>query len=451
MPNTSKNTLPQRYWQRWQDWLWRAPLQNLPRLSRYGIRFLRYVYVLIRDVLFAGLNLRAMSLVFTTFLGIIPLVALTFFILKMVNAENQLTTILHFLSQPFGNTFSQGITEPTHNIAQQLDPKVLGTVGIGFLLYIALTLIQKIESAFNFIWHIEKSSGLLRRLGDYLVMLIVLGISLSVMLSFLDSAMQYAWLRQILDIKEISDSLAWLNRIMPFLVMWGCISLAYWFVPNTRVHFSSAMYGALFSAILLNIIGWIFGAFIATSSNYQAVYSGFAITVLMLVAIHLMWFAVLLGARLSYYCNDPRHLAREDNITKYHGRMRERLALTIMGLVGQRFNQPEQAAWTTIDLLDHLQAPDNAVLEVLDSLVAHGLLDYREGSSITLYPAYALEKMPISEVIVAVRSGCEAQGHTQYHEDSYPEVETIMSQLDTTITGAFALMTVHDMVAAKNS
>lgn len=436
-----------RHWQTARHWLWQRPLSAQSFWYKRLLILLRYTHLLVRDIVYGGLNLRAMSLVFTTFLGIIPVVALTFLVLKMVNAEDQLPKILNFLTAPFGSTFSQGITEPTGDLTPQLDPKVLGTIGVGFLIYITLTLIQKIESAFNFIWHIEKSRGLLRRLGDYLVMLILLGITVSVLLSFTDSAMEYAWLRQILDIKEVNSSLIFLNRLTPFLVLFGSITLAYIFIPNTRVKLSSALIGALLATVLLNIIGWLFGSFVATSSNYQAVYSGFAITVLMLIAIHLMWFVLLLGGRLAYYCNDQRNLMLDDAPNKFHGRIRERLAITIMSLVGQQFSSPEQTtAWNLQSLADHLHAPEDAMLDVIDALVGHGLLDYREAEVTTLHPAFALEKISLKQVMDAVRAGSEQHWYSQRDRPNHPEVDAVLGQIENALTSTLTQTSVQDLV-----
>lgn len=437
----------QKHWQKARHWLWQRPLAGQTFWQRRLLIFCRYTHLLIRDTAYGGLNLRAMSLVFTTFLGIIPVVALTFLVLKIVNAEDQLPKILNFLTAPFGSTFSQGITEPASDIAPQLDPKVLGTIGVGFLIYIALTLIQKIESAFNFIWHIEKSRGLLRRLGDYLVMLILLGIAISMLLSFTDSAMEHVWLKQILDIKAVDNSLILLNRLTPFLVLLGSITMAYLFIPNTRVKLSSALSGALLAGVLLNIIGWLFGAFVATSSNYQAVYSGFAITVLILMAIHLMWFVLLLGGRLAYYCNDERNLIVDDAPDKFHGRIRERLALTIMSVVGQQFSAPDQTVpWSLQTLADHLHAPEDAMLDVIEALEKHHLLDCREAEQTTLHPACALDKISLKQIVDAVREGSEQHWYGQRDRPDHPEVDTTIGQIENALNETLADRTVQNLI-----
>lgn len=442
-------SLAKNQWQQLRQALWQTHLSEQPFWKARLLILLRYIHLLVRDILQGQLNLHAMGLVFTTFLGIIPIVALTFFVLSIVNAEEQLPHILSFLTQPFGDKIAKAITEPAMTIAPNLDPKVLGSIGIGFLIYTAVTLIQKIESAFNFIWHVDESRGLLRRFGDYLVTIIVMGITLSVMLSLLDTATESSWLKDILNIEEVSSGLNALNIATPFLVMLAATTFGYIVMPNTKVHFSSALTGSLFATVGINIIGWIFVSFISTSSNYEAVYSGFAITVLVLIGIHMMWVVILLGARLAYYANDPRHLVADTTPDKFHGRTRERLALLIMQLVGCQFNNPNnKEPWTIHSIADYLHVPDRAVAEIADTLTAHHLLDQRADDTTTLYPSFALEHMTVKQVFDAVRNDSEHHWFSQRNQPQHPEVEAVIGLIEQCFTDTLGQTSLQSLVLA---
>ena len=62
----------------------------------------RYVFVLVRDLMEGQLSLRAMSLVYTTLLSIVPLLALAFSVLKALGAHNALEPVLLELLRPLG-------------------------------------------------------------------------------------------------------------------------------------------------------------------------------------------------------------------------------------------------------------------------------------------------------------------------------------------------------------
>ena len=59
------------------------------------LRVLRYPYALIRDLWKGDLNLRAMSLVYTMLLAIVPLLAFAFSVLKGKGVHQQLKPLLY--------------------------------------------------------------------------------------------------------------------------------------------------------------------------------------------------------------------------------------------------------------------------------------------------------------------------------------------------------------------
>src|SRR6056297_1880690 len=56
-----------------QQFLWSPQFANLPPVPAFGIAFLRYTYAVVRDLMSGQLTMRAMSLVYTTLLSIVPL------------------------------------------------------------------------------------------------------------------------------------------------------------------------------------------------------------------------------------------------------------------------------------------------------------------------------------------------------------------------------------------
>src|SRR5277367_4453687 len=71
------------------------------------LRWLRYPAALIRDWLSGELNIRAMSLAYTTLLSLVPLMVFSFAILKGVGARGDLRFILHEFFRPVGGAAAQ--------------------------------------------------------------------------------------------------------------------------------------------------------------------------------------------------------------------------------------------------------------------------------------------------------------------------------------------------------
>src|SRR5262245_17774658 len=71
------------------------------------LRILRYPYALIRDLLRGELNLRAMSLVYTSLLSVVPLMAFAFSIFKGLGVHRDLEPIIFEFFRPVGDNATE--------------------------------------------------------------------------------------------------------------------------------------------------------------------------------------------------------------------------------------------------------------------------------------------------------------------------------------------------------
>lgn len=87
-------------------------------------------------------------------------------------------------------------------------------------------------------------------------------------------------------------------KLMSFGLLFSMFTFIYMVLPNTKVKFSSATKAALISAILFEILQWVYLAFQIGVSNYNAIYGSFAALPLFLFWIQSSWFVVLLDQNL---------------------------------------------------------------------------------------------------------------------------------------------------------
>ena len=129
----------------------------------------RLLYQVGSDFMKGDIALRAMSLVFTTLLAVVPLLAVSFSVLKGFGVKNKdlIESYLLPLLEPLG---AQGVEVMSRVIefVENIKVGVLGSLGLALLFYSAFSLIQKVEQAFNNIWRLKQSRTLLRRMSDYL-------------------------------------------------------------------------------------------------------------------------------------------------------------------------------------------------------------------------------------------------------------------------------------------
>jgi len=152
--------------------VWTRDLTNAPYWQLAGIRFLRIMAMVLRDLQGGMLTLRSMSLVYTTLLSFVPLLAVSFSVLKGFGVRDKIEPMLLNLFESLGEP---GI-EITHNIVgfvENMKIGVLGALGLGMLMFTVISLVQKIEAAFNFTWRLSSTRNLSQRFSNYLSVVMV--------------------------------------------------------------------------------------------------------------------------------------------------------------------------------------------------------------------------------------------------------------------------------------
>ncbi|MBT8406355.1 MAG: YihY family inner membrane protein, partial [Deltaproteobacteria bacterium] len=303
--------------------IWEGDLSSLPWWKNWLSKVLRMFYVVIRDLLEGQLTLRAMSLVYTTLLAMVPLLAVSFSVLKGLGVHNQIEPLLLNFLKPMGE---RGV-EMTSRIIGFVDgvkAGVLGTLGLAFLIYTVISLIQKIELACNDTWHVSRSRPLAQKFSDYLSVILIGPVLVFSALGITASVMSTAVVQKIVAIKVFGSLLELGTKLVPYLLMIAAFTFVYIFVPNTRVRFRSALTGGLVAGVLWEASGWGFASFVVKSAKYTAIYSGFAVIIMFMIWLYLSWLIVLVGASVAYYHQHPESMTAHRRELQLSNRTQER-------------------------------------------------------------------------------------------------------------------------------
>jgi membrane protein len=249
---------------------------------------LRYPFALIRDLLTGDLNLRAMGLVYTTLLSLVPLIAFAFAILKGLGVHRDLEPLIFEFLLPIGERAGE-LTAQIMEFVDNVRGGVLGSVGLIFLLYTVVTTIQKLESAFNFAWHVERPRSMLRRISEYLSLMVIGPLFLVIVFGLFSAVASHDVMRWLTSHEPGGTVIRGLGELGPYLFVTGMFTFLYLFVPNTRVQLKSALAGGLVAGILWAASGVIFAKIVAESTRMVAIYAGFAIFLAALIWNYLSW------------------------------------------------------------------------------------------------------------------------------------------------------------------
>jgi len=390
-----------RLLQELQDRLWQPAPPGRSRPVRLLYHAGRVVDRLLDDIYAGRLNLYAMSLVYTTLLSIVPVLAVSFSVLKAFGVHNQLEpTLLTFLA-PLGAKGIE-ITQQVITFVDNIKVGVLGALGLGFLIYTVISLMQKVEEAFNYIWRTRGERSLSRRFSDYLSVILVGPVLVFTAMGITGSAMNTGAMQWLATHEPAATLITIGSRLVPFLLVVAAFTFVYKLIPYTRVTLRAAFMGALVAGVLWESAGLAFASFIAASTRYTAIYSSFAIGILAIIWMYLAWLILLVGCRIAFYQQHPEHLWLRETDTAMSPRQVEALALRAMIHVGKHFD--DGGGMIDIHALVGATGSTQPMLErVLAGLEAAGLLVPVEHSEPAWVPGAPLARITLADILGAVR------------------------------------------------
>jgi len=379
-----------------EHWLFDLPEAVGGQPMRWVAAPLRYLYALLRDLARGDLGLRAMSLVYSTLFAIVPVIAVAFAVLKAFGYHRELEPVLFEFLRPLGD---QGyrLTASIMGFVENVRGTLLGTIGFAFLLYTVVSMIQKVEEALNFNWHVDRPRSLARRISEYLVVMLI-GPAIAVMAMVLLASIEASSV--VAKLSGLAGGGTDRGHFAPYVMVVSLFMFVYLYMPNTRVRLWPAFVGAVSGGVLWAAVGALFARIVVYSAKTAAIYAGFAVVLLFLVWLYLSWLILLLGAQLSFYVQHPEHLRTGHEDIPVTGALRERLALSVMFLVGERFIAGG-ARWSINDLAERLDVPGTVLGELLSALEAHELVLTAEDD--TVAPARDLKAIRLDEILNAIR------------------------------------------------
>ena len=443
-------------------------LFDFPRDSKRPLhlllRLLRYPYALVRDLLRGDLNLRATSLVFSTLLSIIPLIAFSFAVLKGLGFHRHLEPLLYEFFRPLGAQ-ATGLTDQVMGFVERTQGGVLGSLGLALLVWTVAGTVQKIEEALNWIWRVERPRSLARRLSDYFGIIVlgpVLLVSLVGLFSAIDGALPW---RSWAHLPWTATLHRTLVAAEPLVVVTVVLTAVYQWLPNTRVRWRHALVGALLAGAAWSACGSAFARLAVYSTQMMAIYAGFALVLLVLGWLWLNWLILLLGAQLSFYLQHPSHLRRGHLEVRPTARLQERLALSTLWLVADSFlhgRGPDNATaatpstdgndndsrplrgWRAMDLAERFDVPGSVLAPVIDALVEHQLIV--EADDDRLLPARDLGVLRLQDALTAVRLGRREDERLLHKAHTLPVADRFADAVEAAVERALDQRTLRELL-----
>jgi membrane protein len=171
-------------------------------------------------------------------------------------------------------------------------------IGLIFMLYTVLMLMNNVEETFNQIWQVSNTRPIIRSLTNYLAMfllfpiIIIVSTGLSIFMATLaDKAENFVLL---------GTAVGKLLDLSPFILLSILFVILYVYMPNTKVKLSCAIVPGILAGIAMQILQLVYIYAQLWVTSYNAIYGSFAALPLFMLWVQFSWTICLFGAQLTY-------------------------------------------------------------------------------------------------------------------------------------------------------
>lgn len=385
-----------RWTQFWTEGLWNFSLDETLGWRRFFYRWLRIISLSVRCFITDRCVLRASSLTYYTLMSIVPMLTIFFAIARGFGVQESLreTLIEKFQEQRIAVLEMIAFAE---KLLDQTRGGLIAGIGAVLLFWTAIQLLSSIEEALNHIWDIHKTRSFRRMFSEYFSWLLLAPLLFVLSNSAAVLTLKYAeqWIGHI-------KPLFFLIKLTPYVLFWLLFSCLYFFLPNTKVRYSSAFIGGVVAGTLYFIAQWGYIYFQIGVSRYGAIYGSFAALPLFLIWVQVSWFLLLFGAEMSYAHQTIDTHEFESTATRASPNAKKIVSLWILHLAIKQFREKGKAI-TLSWLIRHHRIPDSLAKPILNRLCEIGLLiEMREDKS--YLPGRSTEQLRITDALVAIDS-----------------------------------------------
>jgi membrane protein len=279
-------------------------IKDWPSALKTSNAYLRYLFEQFKE---DRIIFHSGYLSYVTLLSMVPLFAVMFSVFSLFPSFQEWRgDVEFFVFNNFVPTLGDEIRG--HFVKFVENASKMTPVGIAVLVVFALLLISSIDHTLNHIWRVRKNRRLVVSFLIYLVVLILGPVLIGISLITTSHLLSLSGIGE----NELQAVRKLLLATLPYLASFLSFLLIYLLVPNTRVHFRSALSGALIAAILFELSKCTFALYFTHFPVYQAIYGVLAIIPLLFIWVFVSWVVILVGAQVAASLDE--FLANQRNV-----------------------------------------------------------------------------------------------------------------------------------------
>ena len=271
------------------------PLQ--PIMKKYLKQVFRILYLSVRFFTAKRVMAEASALTYSTLLAIVPILAVVFAIARGFGYNK-------FIEIWFRETLSsqpqaaEAIIGFVNGYLVHTKSGVFLGVGLIFMLYTVLMLMNNVEETFNQIWQVNNSRPIFRSFTNYLAMFLLFPLLLIVLTGvtvFIETIVD-----SIPNLLIVGPAMRLLFDLTPFILISLLFIALYVYMPNTKVRLSCAILPGILAGVSMQLLQLVYIHSQMWVTGYNAIYGSFAALPLFMLWVQISWTICLFGAQLTY-------------------------------------------------------------------------------------------------------------------------------------------------------
>lgn len=365
----------------------------------WQVKIAKTVSLGLRSFMSADLQSQACALTYRTVLAIVPALALLLAIGRGFGLQNLLTEQLYRLFPAQHQVVEQMLVYVDKYLSQSSEGLFVG-VGIVFLLWTLVSLLGNVEASFNMLWKVSKGRSMIRKITDYLAILLILPV-LMICIAGITVMMSTA-LKTLLPFDFMNGAITVIIDGVGVVLTWLFFAGAYMLIPNARVKFVNALVSGVFVGSAFQLLQWLFMSGVLYVSKYNAIYGSFSFLPLFLIWLQLVWLFTLLGALMCYAAQNSGQFDYFDDINGMSRQYERSAMIAVAAIVVQRFAKGERAL-TIGGISSDYSLPIGLVQKCITELHKLDMISYvdadKEHEELRVQPAIDISDLTVGSVV----------------------------------------------------
>ena len=400
------------------------------------VNLLKTTNLAVRTFLSSDLQSKACAMTYRTLLAIVPALALVFAIGRGFGFQNLLQTQLYNYLPSQRKALEMAFSFVDSCLAQASEGIFVG-VGIVFLLWTILSLLDSVEETFNQVWGVTVDRSFFRKVTDYLAICIILPI-LMICSGGLQIFMSTA-IQKLLPFDFLSPVLEVMLDFVSYILAWLFFVGAYMLIPNAKVKFSNALPAGILAGTAFQILQWLFVSGQLYVAKYNAIYGSFSFLPLMLIWMQLSWLITLAGALVCSAAQNISMFTYRRQTNNISDNYRLKVTLAVLTIIIKRFADAKEPI-TPHEAANTYGIPSPLVSAILTRLTACGLIVRIAPGQATelpdelpVQPAMSINHYSLSFVIERLRNHGDKDFIPDFSKE-FPGVTAVCDDIDNRLT-----------------